>query len=132
MEDIKPIETVQPTEIIKPKKEIKRDEKGKYLPGSSGNPNGRPKGSGWADAINKVLDEGLAKGISKEDLVAKAIIEAHDNNSGWAWRFLSENLPKPRQQMEINTNNSFVVPDIYADRKNQDVDDEEEEGEDND
>lgn len=62
----------------KKKKPIKRDKKGRWLPGESGNKNGRPKGVSITEMVRFALDEvePKTKQSWKELIVKKILLKA--------------------------------------------------------
>lgn len=48
-----------------------RDERGKFLPGQSGNPAGRPRGAGARAEARRLLEEGAADAVRKAVAMAK-------------------------------------------------------------
>lgn len=75
----------------------KRDRGGRYKPGSSGNPNGRPLGSGVAGAVRGMLES------RKDELVAKALEMAMDGD-GAALRLCMERVCPPLKATDTPVN----------------------------
>ena len=95
-----------------------RDEQGKFLPGVSGNPNGRPPGSGISitTEIKKKLAE-IPEGKNKtylhyliEQILKKAVIEGDQQTIKQIWNYIDG---MPLQNTDI-TSGGKPLPMLYA------------------
>ena len=105
-------------EEIREETGIIRDEQGKFLPGVSGNPYGRPPGSGISitTEIKKKLQE-IPEGKNKtylhyliEQILKKAVIEGDQQTIKQIWNYIDG---MPQQNTDI-TSGGKPLPMLYA------------------
>ena len=102
--------------------EQERDEQGKWLPGTSGNPNGRPpSGQAFSDLLRKEAENiDPDAGLSNSEIIAKALIKlAKEGNITAIERYADRVDGKPHQSMEVTGNIPFpavvgFTPKDYA------------------
>jgi hypothetical protein len=102
--------------------EQERDEQGKWLPGTSGNPHGRPpSGQAQSDLLRKRSDDiDPDTGLPNREIITNKIIELAKEGVPWAikeWYDRTEG--KARQSMDITGNIQWpdvvgFVPGDYA------------------
>lgn len=99
-------------------KQEERDDKGRFLPGVSGNPNGKPKG---ARHMSTLLEEAIRKvaedtGTSEDQAIVRALIEKAKAGDIRAITEVWDRLEgKPKQQTDITSGGDkivFVTPEI--------------------
>jgi len=93
------------------KQEIIRDEKGKFVEGVSGNPNGRPKkGLTLTDIAKEILEEELPDGKTrKEVLMRKIATLAYEGNETMIklmWNYI-DGMPTQRSELTGRDGENF-------------------------
>ena len=100
----------------------RRDERGRFVEGISGNPNGRPKkGFTLTDIAKEILEEELPSGITrKEALMRKIATLAYEGNETMIklmWNYV-DGMPTQRQEIGGTDGESFelVIKDYRGDK----------------
>lgn len=85
-----------------------------WKPGQSGNPGGRPKGSGVTDRLRKILAEG-DNGKDVAGALVKAALKAAEKGDFRFWKEIVDRVDGPvKQRIEAEIHQIRVV---YEDRK---------------
>ena len=90
--------------------EQERDEQGKWLPGVSGNPNGRPpSGQAFSDLLRREAEKvDPDSGLSNAEVIAAALVRlAKEGNVTAIERYADRLDGKPKQSMEVTGNIEF-------------------------
>lgn len=97
-----------------------RDEKGRFIEGVSGNPNGRPKGISITDLVRKELEKApegqqitYAQAFLKK-LLHKAIIEGDHATQKLIWNYMDG---LPRQNIELTGKDGMPLFDNETKQK---------------
>lgn len=93
-------------DIVPAKQVIIRDEEGKFVPGVSGNPNGRPKkGLTLTDIAKEILEEELPNGVTRKEALMRQVAKlAYDGNETMIkllWNYIDG---MPTQKTDLTTN----------------------------
>lgn len=96
-----------------------RDEQGRYLPGTSGNPGGRPKGSvSLVAALRRELERRQDSGQPGIEAVAARLVDLAVGGDLRAAREIADRLDgKPTQAVDLHASEPFVLKPITFDRR---------------
>lgn len=91
-----------------------RDENGRYLPGTSGNPGGRPKGSvSLVAALRRELERRQDSGQPGIEAVAARLVDLAVGGDLRAAREIADRLDgKPTQAVDLHASEPFVLKPI--------------------
>ena len=91
----------------KPDEQARNKKTGRFKPGQSGNPGGRPKGrTSFRKILEKVGGEPTElerfKGMTKDEAIARLVYEDAEGGDKWSRQFIVERKEgKPGQQIDI-------------------------------
>ena len=96
-----------------------RDEHGRYLPGASGNPGGRPKGSvSLVGALRRELERRQDSGQPGIEVVAARLVDLAVDGDLRAVREIADRLDgKPTQAVDLHASEPFVLKPIVLERR---------------
>lgn len=99
------------------KMQVKRDEKGRFKSGFSGNPNGKLPGTKNFDTL---LDEAFEKIVSEKkianltnpevEMAVRAVIEALKGNFKYFEYLMNKRYGKPKESMDITSQDQSISP----------------------
>ena len=87
-----------------------RDDKGRWIPGTSGNPNGRPpSGKAFSDLLRQEAEEiDVDTGLTNAQIIAKALVSLAKQGNVYAIERYADRLDgKPKQSMDVTSNIRF-------------------------
>ena len=107
-------------DIVPAKQVIIRDEEGKFVPGVSGNPYGRPKkGLTLTDIAKEILEEELPNGVTRKEALMRQVAKlAYDGNETMiklVWNYIDR---MPTQKTDLTTNGKDLPAPIYGGQSN--------------
>ena len=96
-----------------------RDEQGRFLPGTSGNPGGRPKGSvSLATALQRELLRRQESGQAGIEAVAARLVDLALQGDLRAVREIGDRLDgKPKQAIDLAAQEPIVLAPVTFDRR---------------
>ncbi len=101
-----------PTQEIVPEMQDKnRDEAGRFVPGVSGNPNGRPKGKTFSGYLRELLEE-IDPKTGKENfrLLSEVLLKVASRGDVTAIREFADRIDgRPSQKTDITSNGETIT-----------------------
>lgn len=96
-----------------------RDDHGRYLPGTSGNPGGRPKGSvSLVTSIRRELERRQDLGQPGLDAVAARLVDLALEGDLRAVREIGDRLDgKPTQALDLHASEPFFLKPVVFERR---------------